>query len=129
MRVVGTSGDGFETEREQWDDGNNVVALEPGAVVGYERNTGTNTALRKAGVEVITIKGFELGRGQGVSHALRSRAGTCAGGRPTGLANPVSSFVPAFPVKPTAHHPEEGDNGQRRVSVASGPRLGLRRRR
>jgi arginine deiminase len=46
MRIVETGGDGFETEREQWDDASNVVALEPGAVVGYEHNTGTNTALR-----------------------------------------------------------------------------------
>ena len=43
MRVVATGGDSFEAEREQWDDGNNVVALEPGVVVAYERNTGTNT--------------------------------------------------------------------------------------
>jgi hypothetical protein len=41
----GDGRDGFETEREQWDDANNVVALEPGAVVGYERNTGTKLHL------------------------------------------------------------------------------------
>ncbi len=70
LKVVETGGDAYQQEREQWDDGNNVVALEPGVVVAYERNTYTIDKMRAAGVEVITIEGFELGKGRGGGHCM-----------------------------------------------------------
>jgi arginine deiminase len=70
LQVVETRGDEYQQEREQWDDGNNVVALEPGVVVAYERNTYTIAKMREAGVEVVTIEGFELGKGRGGGHCM-----------------------------------------------------------
>ena len=70
LQVVATGGDTYQQEREQWDDGNNVVALEPGVVVAYERNTYTIAKMREAGVDVVTIEGYELGKGRGGGHCM-----------------------------------------------------------
>lgn len=65
LRTITTGGDELESEREQWDDGNNVLALRPGVVVAYDRNVDTNTKLRREGIEVITVPSSELSRGRG----------------------------------------------------------------
>jgi arginine deiminase len=70
LQVVETGGDQYQQEREQWDDGNNVVAIEPGVVVAYERNTYTIAKMRAAGVDVVEIAGFELGKGRGGGHCM-----------------------------------------------------------
>jgi arginine deiminase len=68
--VVTTGADEFETERSQWDDGNNVVALAPGVIVAFERNEATNSKLVRAGVDVHEIAGQELGRAHGGGHRM-----------------------------------------------------------
>ncbi len=70
LRMVPTGGDAFIASREQWDDANNVVAIEPGVVVGYSKNTRTNALLRDAGIEVLEIEGSELGKGRGGCHCM-----------------------------------------------------------
>lgn len=70
LHVVTTGGDEAQQEREQWDSGNNVVAIEPGVVVAYSKNVYSNAKYREAGIDVIEIDGFEVGKGRGGGHCM-----------------------------------------------------------
>ena len=75
LRVIDTGLDPVTAEREQWDDGNNTLALAPGVVVAYERNAETNARLGDSGIEVLPIAASELGTGRGGPRCMSCPAG------------------------------------------------------
>jgi arginine deiminase len=70
LEVIPTGGDRYEAAREQWDDGNNIIALRPGVVIAMNRNTFTNRNFRRAGIDVLEFEGSELSRGRGGGHCM-----------------------------------------------------------
>jgi arginine deiminase len=70
LRLIESVGGPQAAEREQWDEGNNVVAVAPGVVITYDRNAHTNAALERAGIEVLRLPASELSRGRGGPHCL-----------------------------------------------------------
>ena len=93
LRVIDTGLDPVTAEREQWDDGNNTLAIAPGRVIAYERNTETNARLVDEGIEVVTIAGSELGTGprRPALHVLPGRCATRSELRPAPPATPRRS--------------------------------------
>ncbi|MDJ0393987.1 arginine deiminase [Rhodococcus sp. G-MC3] len=85
LRVIDTGLDHVTAEREQWDDGNNTLALAPGVVVAYERNVETNARLEASGIEVLRISGSELGSGRGGPRCM-----SCPVSRDSAASPPVS---------------------------------------
>jgi arginine deiminase len=70
VRMITTGGDEFARCREQWSDGANVLAVAPGTVIAYDRNSHANDSLSHAGIDVLTIPSAELSRGRGGPHCL-----------------------------------------------------------
>jgi len=87
LRVIATGLDPVTAEREQWDDGNNTLAVAPGVVVAYERNTETNARLADAGIEVLPIEGVRVGHRprRATLHVIARRRATRSSANRTGV--------------------------------------------
>ncbi len=110
LRVIDTGLDPVTAEREQWDDGNNTLAIAPRVCVAYERNVETNAQLERAGIEVIRIPGSELGSGRGGPRCM-----SCP-------VNRVSVYrrVTWRPIRPWRARRSSGVNGVPAGASASG---------
>ena len=97
LRVIDTGLDPVTAEREQWDDGNNTLALAPRLCVAYERNVETNAQLERAGIEVIRIAGSELGSGRGGPRCMSCPMSASAPRSPPVEAGPADTGVERAP--------------------------------
>jgi arginine deiminase len=87
---VGPSGSGsLGGPAGQWDDAGNLLALGPGTVVSYERNTLSNARLEAAGIEVIRVPGGELAGVRGGPRAICCPVGREAAAMPEAAAESV----------------------------------------
>ena len=100
LRIIDTGLDPVTAEREQWDDGNNTLAIVPRVCVAYERNVETNLQLERAGIEVIRIPGSELASGRG---------------GPRCMSCPITRLSPPAPPRPTPRVDHELGSGKRDI--------------
>lgn len=71
VRLIKCGGDdAIAAAREQWNDGSNTLAVRPGTVMVYQRNTVTNDILCREGLNLLEVPSAELSRGRGGPHCM-----------------------------------------------------------